>query len=288
MPFLQKDNAMTDERIDELTRNALAVNSPDDTLEKAWKFINWYFSPTVCGLDKLTDKPTLFVGNHSLFGFDAWIVQLSVHHETGRFLRGMGDRLFYESPVGDLMTPYGMILGHPKTCKAMMEAGEDLLVFPGGSGESTKPESEKYTLSWGERYGFVRLAAQNGYNITPFGLVGLDDCYEHLLEGGELLDTWPGRMLGKLGLTEGLREDILPPIPLGLFSTPMPKPQPSFLSFGDTIEVPDCRDKTVSKEVLSSVRAQTAEQIDGLLKDMLLLRAQSTGKASRLRRWLLG
>ena len=75
MPFLQKDNTMTEERVDELTRNALAVTTPDALFDKAWHFINWYFSPTVRGLDKLTDKPTLFVGNHALFGFDAWIVR---------------------------------------------------------------------------------------------------------------------------------------------------------------------------------------------------------------------
>ena len=113
------------------------------------------------------------------------------------------------------------------------------------------------------------MAAQNGYNITPFGLVGPDDCFEHLLEGGELLDTLPGRLLGKLGLTEGLREDVLPPIPLGLFATPLPKPQPSYLGFGQTIEVPDYRGKEVPKKVLSSVRDQTAEQINEQLKNML-------------------
>ena len=199
----------------------------------------------------------------------------------------MGDRLFFESPVGDLMTPYGMVLGHPKTCAALMKEGADLLVFPGGSAESTKPENQKYSLAWGERYGFVRMAAQNGYNITPFGLVGPDDCFEHLLEGRELLDTLPGRLLGKLGLTEGLREDVLPPIPLGLFATPLPKPQPSYLGFGKTIEVPDYRGKQVPQKVLSSVREQTAAQINGQLKDMLLLRSQSTGNIGRLRRWLL-
>lgn len=287
MPFLQKENSMTEERVDELTRNALAVTSPDGVFERGWKFINWYFSPAVYGLEKLDDRPTMFIGNHALFGFDAWIVQLSVHQANGRFLRGMGDRLFYESPVGDLMTPYGMVLGHPKTCAALMAAGADLLVFPGGSAESTKPESKKYSLDWGERYGFVRMAAQNGYNITPFGLVGPDDCYEHLLEGQDLLETFAGRMLGKLGLTDGLREDVLPPIPLGLLSTPLPKPQPCFLGFGDTIKVPDCRGKTVPKSVLSSVREQTAEQIDAQLKNMLLLRSQSTGAISRWRRWLL-
>ena len=153
MPFLQQENTMTDARIDAITRHALAVDIPDGVFARAWPLINWYFSPTVSGLDKLTDKPTLFVGNHALFGFDAWVIQLSLHHHTGRFLRGLADRLFYESPIGNVMTPYGMVLAHPKTCAALMQAGADLLVFPGGSAEATKPEHKKYSLDWRERYG---------------------------------------------------------------------------------------------------------------------------------------
>jgi hypothetical protein len=161
------------------------------------------------------------------------------------------------------------------------------LVFPGGARESTKPEAEKYTLKWGDRYGFVRVAAQHGYNITPFGLVGPDDCYDHLLEGSELLNTRPGKLLGRLGLTKDVRPDLLPPITRGFLSTQLPKPQPSFLAFGETVEIPEHRGKKVPEAVLKSVRSETATKIDGLLRDMLLLRSQSTKEASWLRRVLV-
>jgi 1-acyl-sn-glycerol-3-phosphate acyltransferase len=287
MPFLQTENSLTPQDIASLTERALTVSPPRAAFDRAAKVIEFYFSPTVVGLENLGEKPTLFVGNHALFGFDAWIFVLSMYRHTGRFVRGLGDRLFFESPVGEALMKYGLVLGHPAVCSALMTAGEDLLVYPGGSAESTKREEKKYSLMWGERYGFVRMAAENGYDITPFGLVGPDDCYDRLLEGEDLLDTWPGRLAGRLGLTEGLRRDILPPIPLGVFASPLPKPQPCFLALGERVTVPDYRGKTVPAEVLRDVRTQTAERIDQAIREMLLLRAQREGQMSWWRRQLL-
>ena len=41
----------------------------------------------------------------------------------------------------------------------------------------------------------MRMAARIGSTITPFGLVGPDDFYEHLVESGEFLDSLPGNLL---------------------------------------------------------------------------------------------
>ena len=60
-----------------------------------------------------------------------------------------------------------------------------------------------------------------------------------------------------------------------------------FLGFGETVKVPDCRGKTVPADVLSSVREQTAAQINDQLQQMLSLRAQNSDQVGRLRRWLL-
>jgi hypothetical protein len=169
-----------------------------------------------------------------------------------------------------------------------MEAGEDLLVFPGGSHESLKPASQKYTLQWRERYGFVRMAAQHGYNITPFGQVGPDDFYDHLIESDDFLDSILGKLLKKAGvITDAWREDLLPVIPRGMLSTLLPKPQPCYLAFGEPIEVPDySAKKTVPKKVLNSVRQETSDSIHELLRDMLLLRAQETENHGIIRRFL--
>jgi 1-acyl-sn-glycerol-3-phosphate acyltransferase len=184
------------------------------------------------------------------------------------------------------MAANGMVLGHPEVCGALMEAGHDLLVFPGGAGEANKTAEEKYTLKWRERYGFVRMAAQHGYNITPFGMVGPDDWWEHAIEGKDLLNSRPVKWLQNRGVIGDIREDIMPPLPRGMFNTLLPKPERCFLAFGQPIDVPDCRNKNVTKAVQKSVRQETAQSIESLVADMLLTRSQSKQQEGMIRRFL--
>lgn len=65
-----------------------------------------------------------------------------------------------------------------------------------------------------------------------------------------------------------------------------PRPQRSYLAFGKPIDVPDCRGKSVSKKIQKEVQASTAEAVDSLVRDMLLLRVQSKGQEGVLRRLL--
>lgn len=257
--------------------------------KRVYKLIKRYFSPTVVGLEKLPNERTLFVGNHCLFGLDGFVVGPVLYYEANRFVRMMGDNIWLQNEtIGDALIHSGMIPGDPRACNAMMEDGHDLLVFPGGAHESFKPASQKYTLQWRERYGFVRMAAQHGYSITPFGQVGPDDFYDHLIEGDEFLDSWLGKLLKRAGvITDAWREDLLPVIPRGLLSTLLPKPQHCYLAFGESIEMPEYRGKrTVPKAVLKKVRQETADSIDKLLRDMLLLRAQEKENEGSIRRFL--
>jgi 1-acyl-sn-glycerol-3-phosphate acyltransferase len=257
--------------------------------ERVYRLVRRYFSPTVVGLENIPERPTLFVGNHSGFGLDGFVVCPILYHEAGRFVRGLGDDIWLQNTtVGDLLINSGMIPAHPEACSAMMEDGHDLLVFPGGAHEALKPSSKRYTLQWRDRYGFVRMAARHGYPITPFGLVGPDEFYDHLIESGDFLDSWLGKLLKKAGvITENWREDLLPVIPRGLLSTLLPKPQHCYLAFGKPIAVPHYPQKsTVPKPVLKRVRGETADAIDALLRDMLLLRAQERHRDSSLRRYL--
>ena len=287
MALLTDDTGLTKQDIQRLMDKSLALQAPDAALRRASVINRLYFKPTVSGVDKLPDAPTLFVGNHALFGIDILVFVLALHHETGRFARVLGDKFFFASPLGELLMNFGMVLADRDICGALMDAGEDLLVFPGGAAESTQPAANKYTLDWREHTGFVRMAAQHGYDIAPFGMVGPDDCYDHLLEGHQLSETRLGRMLGRWGLTDDIRADIMPPITRGMLGTQLPKPQPSFLAFGDPVAVPDCRGQEVPEAVLQSVQSAAAARIESLLSDMLLLRAQSADSNSLLRRLLL-
>ncbi|MCB1678411.1 MAG: acyltransferase family protein [Halioglobus sp.] len=274
-------------QIEELIEKFLAIDKPDDkSFKRLHAFIRYYFSPTIVGLENIPDEPTLFIGNHAMFGLDGMILMPTVYCETGRFLRAMGDYAWFQTSSGEKMAANGMVLGHPAVCAALMEAGEDLLVFPGGAAEANKTVEEKYSLVWRERYGFVRMAAQHGYNITPFGMVGPDDWWDHAIEGRDLLHSRPVKLLQKLGVIGEIREDLVPPIPRGLFNTLLPRPEPCFLAFGEPIEVPDCRGRKVPQAVQKTVREQTAQAVESLVADMLLLRARNKHKQGAIRRLL--
>ncbi len=282
-----RQETFTDDELEAFVETFLAIEKPDEKMfDRLYGFIQRYFSPTIVGLDKLPDEPTLFIGNHAMFGLDGMILMPTIYKETGRFLRAMGDNAWFQTSTGQKMAAGGMVLGHPRVCSALMEDGQDLLVFPGGAAEANKTAEEKYTLVWKERYGFVRMAAQHGYNITPFGLVGPDDWWDHAIEGRDLLHSRLVKLLQKRGIIGEIREDLVPPIPRGLFNTLIPRPEPCYLAFGDAIEVPDCRGRKVSMAIQKAVREETADAVESLVSDMLLMRSQNKHKQGAIRRLL--
>ena len=208
--------------------------------------------------------------------------------ELGRFLRAMGDKfLFANERSARYILKRGAVMGHPVVCSALMEAGEDILVFPGGAHEAVKPASEMYRLQWKERYGFVKLAARHGYTIMPFGIVGPDEFYGHFIEGQELPDTALGQTLKRLGLlTDDVRTDMLPPIPVGALGSLLPKPQACYIGFGGPVDLARFAGRTPGKRQLRTIRDEVAGQIEQQLAEMLLLREQNRGNEGLLRRLL--
>jgi len=280
--------AYSNAEVSELIEVFLSVEGPDvKSLKRQYAVIKPYFSPTVVGLENIPEEPTLFIGNHAMFALDAVILLPTVYHETGRFLRPLTDNIWFHSAASSKMAAGGIVLAHPDVCSAMMEAGQDLLVFPGGAAEANKTAQERYSLVWGERYGFVRMAAKHGYNITPFGMVGPDDGWDHVIEGQDILHSRMIKLLQGLGLIGDIRDDIVPPVPSGMFNTLIPKPQHCYLAFGEPIEVPDRRGKKgISKRIQKSVRKQTADSIESLVLEMLTMRTAGRSDDSILRRLL--
>lgn len=268
---------------------ALAVAPPSGMeLELSYRLIKRLFNPVVIGAENIPDRPCLFVGNHSLFALDGWVVGPLMIKELNRFPRGLGDKFLFANPsLGNFILKQGAVMGHPAVCSALMKAGEDLIVFPGGAHEAVKPAHMKYELQWKERYGFVKLAAKHGYTIMPFGLVGPDEFYGHLMEGQDIPGSALGKLLKRLGvLTDETRTDMLPPIPIGALGSWIPKPQRCYLGFGEAIDLSRYAGRTPSKKEQHSIRSQVAEQIETQLAELLFVREQNKGGDSLLRRLL--
>jgi 1-acyl-sn-glycerol-3-phosphate acyltransferase len=268
---------------------ALAVQAPRGLeIDISYQLVKRVFNPMIIGAEKIPPQPCLFVGNHSLFALDAAVITPLFLKELRRFTRSMGDKfLFSNRRIADFLVSKGLVMGHPEVCTALMEAKQDLLVFPGGAHESVKPVSQFYDLQWKERYGFVKMAAMHGYTIMPFGLVGPDEFYGHLIEGRELPDSPLGQLLTRMGvLHDGIRYDILPPVPVGSLGTLFPKPQRCYLGFGNPVDLSRRKGKTLSKKTLHTLRAQVAEQIEIQLAELLATREQHKSSDSFLRRLL--
>lgn len=288
--FDKDSNPLGDE--DALTRHielALSVSAPKGLeLELAYRLIKRLFNPLTLGAENIPDQPCLFVGNHSLFALDGWVLGPVMQKELNRFVRGLGDKFLFGSPrLAEYIMKRGAVMGHPEVCSALMRAGQDLIVFPGGAYEAVKPASELYELQWKERYGFVRLAAKHGYTIMPFGLVGPVEFYGHLMEGQDIPDSSLGKVLRRVGLlSDDLRADILPPIPVGALGTPLPKPQRCYIGYGEPVDLSAEKGRRLGKKRLGEIRDQVAEQIETQLAELLFTREQHKGKDSLLRRLL--
>lgn len=272
----------SDESLREHINMALRVRPPDGVEQRAlYRFVQWWFRPRLFNTERLPDRPCLFIGNHALFGLDGLVVGPVLLAEYGRFLRPMGDKFLFTQPaVGKMVLKAGGTMGHPDVCRALMAHEQDILVFPGGAHEAVKSSSNRYTLQWKERVGFLRLAAEFGYTIVPFGLVGPDEFYEYLLDSDQVID-----LLSRVGLwSKGQRRDAVPPLLRGALGTPLPRPQPCFLSFAEPLPIPKQGKRAPGTKKLLEWRNTVAGRIEQEISNMLLEREQQRHRQGLLRR----
>ncbi|MEM9257281.1 MAG: lysophospholipid acyltransferase family protein [Pseudomonadota bacterium] len=283
------DPLNTPEAIDRHIERALATNiGPGLEVDLAYRAVQKLFSPLVFNAGRIPQRPCLFIGNHSLFAFDGAVLAPVFRKQLKRFPWSMGDRFLFANRLSaEVLMRNGVVMGHPEVCAALMQAERDLILFPGGAYEAVKSMDRMYQLQWKERYGFVRLAAEHGYTIMPFGLVGPDEFYDHLIEGEDLPDSRIGRLLRKLGiLHDDIRSDILPPIPVGALGSLMPKPQRCYLGFGEPIDLSTYRGKKLRMASLKKIRQQVAAEIEAQLEELLDIREETKDQDSWLRKVL--
>jgi 1-acyl-sn-glycerol-3-phosphate acyltransferase len=274
-----------EERLRSHVQRALGTPAPTG-LEQAllYRMARLWFRPRLFNTERIPDRPCLFIGNHALFGLDGLVILPVLLEELGRYLRPLGDRfLFADRRVASFLLRRGAAMGHPEVARALMAHDQDLLVFPGGAHEAVKPSRERYRLQWKDRLGFVRLAAEQGYTIVPFGLVGPDEFYEYLFEGEQIV-----HLLERAGLwRDGLRRDMVPPLLRGALGTALPRPQPCFLSFGRPVDLSRTRRPgrgAPSVRQLRTWRDRVAERIEAEIAAMLLERERSRHEFGLLRR----
>jgi 1-acyl-sn-glycerol-3-phosphate acyltransferase len=228
--------------------------------------------PKFVGFDRIPDsRPLLFVGNHTVWGLlDIPFLFAELYERKGIFLRGLGDHVHFQVPLWrDLLWKLGAVDGTREACGALMEAGEAILVFPGGGREVAKRRGERYRLLWKERLGFARLAVQHACTIVPFAAVGIEDALDVVLDSSDLLRTPLGKALKRMGF----RVDLVPPIVKGIGPTPLPRPERLYFEVRDAVDPRSYASSPDDEQGVRALRDRVKQEVEAGIASLHVARA---------------
>ena len=137
-----------------------------------------YFRVDAHRVENVPEGPVLLVANHSgQIPIDGMMIATSMllDHPQPRVVRSMIERWVPTLPfVSYYMARCGQILGTPENCRALLRAGECVLVFPEGARGISKTWDKRYQLQdFG--LGFMRLALESGAPIVPVAVIGAEE-----------------------------------------------------------------------------------------------------------------
>jgi len=132
------------------------------------------------GIENLPDEGgALVVSNHSgTLPVDGLMTMVTIHEQTGRFLRPLGADLVFRMPVvSSLARKGGATLACTEDAERMLAGGELVGVWPEGFKGIGKPFAERYKLQRFGRGGFVAAAVRTGVPIVPLSVVGAEEIF---------------------------------------------------------------------------------------------------------------
>lgn len=226
--------------------------------------------PYIDGLDNLpSDGRFLLVGNHTYAGVETLLIPYVVRRHIGKRVRPLADRQFgkLKGFAAELMSAFGAVVGTPHGTRELMHANEPILVFPGGGREVGKGRDELYTLLWGDRAGFARLAVENNYPIVPVALVGGDDIYKILTTRH---GPW-GRLAKAVGQRLNGRSDATMPLVRGIGPTLLPRPQRMYLRFSPPVDTTQ-PDRVPAETWVAQIRDTVKAELESNLAELLRIR----------------
>ena len=176
----------------------------------------------------LQGKPCLIVGYHGRpLAWDLCMLTTELHRRLGYLPHGIIHGGLAQGPMADFVDGLGFVTADGPELAAAVARGEHILVAPGGTHEGCR-RGETYTVAWGKRTGYLKLALRYGLPIVPVAASGVDSLYLSLNNG----ERW-GKRLGvpaRLPLWLGLG-------PMGFFPFSPPFPAHVRQRVGDAIDV---------------------------------------------------
>jgi len=149
------------------------------SLQPVLEALRRYHRFRVEGLEHIPDHgPAILAVHHSLATYDAFLFGYELMNQTGRIVTGLGDNKLFAFPgLRRASRSAGLLPASPENGRTLLEEGHLLGVAPGGMREALRPSSERRTVLWEKRRGFVKLAMQVGVPIIPVACPAADDLY---------------------------------------------------------------------------------------------------------------
>ncbi|AUX43896.1 glycerol acyltransferase [Sorangium cellulosum] len=190
-------------------------------------FYDHYFRCETEIEEELPEGPFLGVSNHNaMTGMPDMYCHMTAfwrRYGPSRPAYGLMHDLPFSVPkAGIWLNACGAIAASQENARRALARGAALLVFPGGDLDACKPTSAQYTIRFGRRRGFVRLAIREGVPIVPVVSVGAHQSL-YIATDGRRLAEW-------LRLPQLARSNVAPlglALPWGLIvGVPIPHVPP--------------------------------------------------------------
>jgi 1-acyl-sn-glycerol-3-phosphate acyltransferase len=251
-----------------------ALDGPDQKLLRLQKPVwvalcDHYFRLETSGWERLPQETSLLIGNHSggSLTMDAWTLVFDWWRRFGaeRVLHATAHDVLMAAPgLGDYFRHCGVIPASRRGVTAALDAGRDVIIWPGGEVDSMRNWRRRDEAVLGGRKGFVRQAIRSGVPIVPVASVGGHDTVFVLSEG-----RWLANGLDRFtGLKKKLRAVTMPIVlgmPLGVTieTIPMHLPLPAKIrtELLDPIHVDKDPERVNDREYVDSIYLEVKSAI---------------------------
>jgi 1-acyl-sn-glycerol-3-phosphate acyltransferase len=244
-----------------------------------------YFGLEIKGWENVPAAPAMLVSNHSGGTTipDVWGLLIGWYRQfgTGRPCHPLAHEIILGTETtARYFSRRGVLKAHPGVAASVLTRfRRDLLVMPGGDLDTWRPYRERYTVRFGGRRGYAKLALRTGTPVIPVANAGAHETLLVLTDGRKIARA--------LGLNNVARAEIFPvhlSLPWGLGIGPLPHlPTPVTLRYkiGQPVALPEgvTLGSEPTEEQVQEYDAHVQQAVQALLDE---LRAED--EAARLAR----
>ena len=155
---------------------------------RGWSAYARYHRYEVEGLEHLDgERSCLIVGYHGRpFASDQCMLTVAINERYGYMPHGLIHGSFESPGLRWIKDGLGFVCGDGPEFPEAITRGEHFLLQPGGTREACRSHRERYTMDWGRRRGYARLALRYSLPVVVSAASGVDDTYISLVNGYQL------------------------------------------------------------------------------------------------------